>query len=938
MNTIQSDALQQLSGDSRAVALAMALLWTWRPRGASYELLRQLGAQSAAGRAYTQEKVKLAQDALKRSGLLVEQSTRPGYLRLTDDARVLLYRQLLDATPVAALRAALHRAESFKPNPYHWSLWDVGATVALVRLELLAGTPATEIEKIKFQGSRTHAWTNVVHAACFEAFDAALFERIAPAWRWNLVCDAVGEVCSRWRLDLLPVCRWALDKLDTEPAAIPQQLRLQLAEVLLHRGEGPRIASVLAGDDSGASDALRAAVQAQEGRWAEAQAAFELAFRKRQAETGVRKRFLPETLVWFYPLALLAQQTPKHLELAKKFCVAESGSRNPLPADRWGAWAHAVSVRLGDVALDQSALDLSSSRDHVTLKDLWCCLLRAWLGAETVGDSGGRNTGVRREEVIAVLRKRLQACGFHWLDGQVAAAEAVFAGGEAPKGFFTAGGMEAWRSVLASLQALGTETSAVADTRATRMVWSIEVDKQGAIQEIEPMEQKRGARSWNRPKPVPLAKLAGNEKLEPWDAKVVRAIRQDRRYARRYTLDRAAAIAALIGHPAVVMSNAPETTVDVVEGTPEMEVAREGERYVMRVTPQMRAEPAADPYGYYADEDERRELDALRYITVVRDSPQRVRVIRLTPAQRRAAQLVSGRFSVPAAAQTELQQALQSLAGHFQIQSDHAEAARELTAESRLRAELAPMGASLMLRLVVAPLGPDGPRLKPGGGRSRVMAAVNGETVGAQRDLDAERIHLDSVLAAFDFLDPPARGDIVCEWVVDEPDQGLAMVEMLPQLPGVQGVDWPRGQPVRVITVDAARLGLTVRTERDWFKLEGRAHLDKGLVFELEALLAAAGGRSRFVPMGKGVYAALTKELREKLVELAAVAESDGADLRVPQIAATWLNEVLEGVAADTDAGFLDKIERLRAAQETLPALPGSLQAELRPYQEDGYL
>ena len=79
-------------------------------------------------------------------------------------------------------------------------------------------------------------------------------------------------------------------------------------------------------------------------------------------------------------------------------------------------------------------------------------------------------------------------------------------------------------------------------------------------------------------------------------------------------------------------------------------------------------------------------------------------------------------------------------------------------------------------------------------------------------------------------------------------------------------------------------------------------------------------------------------ELREKLVSLAAVAESDGADLRVPQIAATWLNEVLEGVAADTDAGFLDKIERLRAAQETLPALPGSLQAELRPYQEDGYL
>ena len=31
------------------VAAAMALLWTWRPRGASYELLRQIGVKSTEG-------------------------------------------------------------------------------------------------------------------------------------------------------------------------------------------------------------------------------------------------------------------------------------------------------------------------------------------------------------------------------------------------------------------------------------------------------------------------------------------------------------------------------------------------------------------------------------------------------------------------------------------------------------------------------------------------------------------------------------------------------------------------------------------------------------------------------------------------------------------------------------------------------------------------
>ncbi len=932
----QSTALRRLSADARSVARAMALLWTWRPRSATYELLRQLGAKSAAGKAHTQESVKLAQEELRRVGLLHEHQARQGYSRLHDAARSALYRELLDDSSIETLRLALQRSQSYTANVYHWPLWDAAATVALLRLELLAGTPAAQLDALRQQVARVHNWDDVLYAACLEAFDATLFERIAPEWRWNLAFVAVCDVCAFWRLDLLPVCDWASSKLDTEPATVPKYLRLRLAEVLLHRGESARIATVLANDASGAASALRAAALVPQGRWAEAQTAFEAAFKQRQDESGARKRLLPASVAWLYPLALLAQQTPKHMELARKFCVGESGSRKPDAYDGWGLWVHAISVRLGDIALDKDALTLRSSAGHyLDRTDLWRCLLRAWLGAEMV--LGGKKVPAKREEVVFALHERLQACGFLWLDAQLAAAETVFAGGDAPDRFFVSGAEEAWRTVLASLQALGGETATPRGAAAMRIVWSISLDKKGGIDAIAPTEQKRGARGWSKPKALALAKLAGNEKLDPWDAKAARAIRQDRRYARRYTLDRAAAILALIGHPAVVMSDAPETTVDVIEGTPELEVARNGESYVLRVTPPVRSEPEEVAYRYYVSEEERRASEALQHITVVRDSPQRIRVIRLTPAQRRAAQLVSGRFSVPATAQAELQQALHALAGHFHIQSDHAEAAREIAAEARLRAELAPVGESLMLRLVAAPLGPDGPRLMPGSGRARIMAAVKGETVGAQRDLVAERAHLDAVLAALEFLDPPERGDLVCEWVVDEPERALAMVEALPQLPAVQAIDWPRGQQVRVLTLDCARLALKVRTERDWFRLQGRAQLDEGLVFELETLLAAAAGSSRFLPMGKGVYAALTRELREKLAELAAVAESHGDELRVPQIAAAWLDEVLEGVAAETDAGFLDKIERLRAAQAMLPSLPSGLQTELRPYQEDGY-
>jgi hypothetical protein len=94
--------------------------------------------------------------------------------------------------------------------------------------------------------------------------------------------------------------------------------------------------------------------------------------------------------------------------------------------------------------------------------------------------------------------------------------------------------------------------------------------------------------------------------------------------------------------------------------------------------------------------------------------------VRFSATQRQAARLIAGRFAVPTdtpEAQPELEKTLRALAAHFQVHADSAQAARQVSSDSRLHAELSPVGDDLSLRLVVAPLGPAGPRL-PAGGRA----------------------------------------------------------------------------------------------------------------------------------------------------------------------------------------------------------------------------
>ncbi|MDT6962614.1 DEAD/DEAH box helicase [Cupriavidus sp. SZY C1] len=496
-------------------------------------------------------------------------------------------------------------------------------------------------------------------------------------------------------------------------------------------------------------------------------------------------------------------------------------------------------------------------------------------------------------------------------------------------------GDDRWRDALGALEALAGGAPAPEPGAARRLVWALTLGADGEVDAIEPMEQAWSARGWSRPRPVPLARVAADDALPPWDARLARAIRRDASRNRRHVLDRAAAALALVGHPAVVLAHAPTIPMEVLEATPALEAVREGDRYLLRIVPPLRAAKSMEDFLPAAA---RQEAEALRHITVLQDGARRLRVYRFTAAQAEAAKLMAGGLAVPATAQARLDSTLRALAGHFQIHADSAGEARERDPESRLRAEVAPVGRGISLRLVVTPLGPLGPRLAPGHGRAKLMATLGGETLVTDRQIDAELAHVAEVFDALPRLVQlaPASGELA--WTLDDPEDALTAIETLPGLLGVIDLEWPRGRELRVLPADLPQLAVSVESGSEWFKLVGELHVAEGLVLSLEKLVAWAHGHAgRFIPMDHGVYVALTAQLRDRLRDLAAVGDGVRDGIRVPLVATPWLDDVLAGAGVDPDAHFRTRVKRLHAARAHDAPAPPALAAELRPYQLEGY-
>ena len=327
---------------------------------------------------------------------------------------------------------------------------------------------------------------------------------------------------------------------------------------------------------------------------------------------------------------------------------------------------------------------------------------------------------------------------------------------------------------------------------------------------------------------------------------------------------------------------------------------------------------------------------------LVSDAGQgRFEVTHLTADHNRLAEAVpENGLTLPAGAKSRLLEAVAALAGHVQVQSASADGvagAREVAADAAPWVQLEPLESGLSVAVVVEPIPDSGICFAPGAGRATVFASRDGESVQTRRDLDVERAAARRLADACPQL--ASMPSELAPLTLPEPPDCLELVEALRRAEA--RCKWPKGESFRVVgDAAASALSLKVRSAADWLQASGKLAIDEQRVLDLKRLFALleANPGSRFLELGDGEFVALSSAFRRQLDDFASLAAPAAqGEMRLSPLAALALDDLLRDADLTADAAWEDWRRRLAEAEAIVPEVPSTLQAELRPYQVEGY-
>jgi superfamily II DNA or RNA helicase len=805
--------------------------------------------------------------------------------------------------------------------------------VARLRMAMRRGRPPQDVMPLLaacmacYEAAQLHPVVDIFS----RPFEAGMLLLVHPALQDDVLMLLVQH--SQREPALAPLVRaYAERHLQRRQAAEQQAspaLRLAMAEHAVLCGRLADAARYLEGLDGALAQCFASAILVLRGEVAAAIGGFEAALKSIRRESGKRKQLFQGIAGHLYVLALLRSGDAKHLKAAESYLDLAVHAQHNADSAVYQQLSMLRQIRAGTMQAD---LVTQRAWETPLQAALFQSMLYYWLGLPQLKQ--------RRAE-LQDLSQAAEAAGFLLLAGGAesllghlgdeAAAQRAAAWRE-QLGFGDMAAwferQEAWERQLAAL--INLQQGGAASGGETRLVWAISYGERQGIAEIEPREQKRDMRgAWGKGRPVSLKRLrddaAQMEFLTPQDLRVGSAIRPSRQaYSSglRYDIDVEQAVLALVGHPLVFWMDAPDTRVELQAGAPQLLIRTQQGQL------QLSLHPAID------------NLNA--GVIVVREAPNRLRVVSVQDEHRRIAAIVGDGLAVPPHAKEQVLKAIGAVSSMVTVQSDIGGGAantEQCDADPRLHIHLLPYQQGLKMQIQVRPLRDAGPYYSPGAGAESVISDVNGRPLQARRSLAGERDAERQLILKCEVLEQASEEH--GEWLLGEPALCLQLLSELQE----QGADkvvlaWPEGEAFRLTKpVYAKQLRLNIKSKKDWFAASGELVVDEDRVLDLRSLLEMIrASKSRFIALGDKQFLALSEELHRRLSELAYYGEDDDAGMKVHRLAAFVLEELAGDVGmVEADAMWRQHLQRIEASAAYTPQLPSTLQAELRDYQLAGF-
>ena len=480
---------------------------------------------------------------------------------------------------------------------------------------------------------------------------------------------------------------------------------------------------------------------------------------------------------------------------------------------------------------------------------------------------------------------------------------------------------ESWEKSLNLLLGLPTPKATPSSESKARIAYYFSPNNEF----VQPVLQTRQAKGWSVGRNITLKRFVEGETqgMTPQDVLISKTIKTEGSYYNKYCVFSDRVFPALVGHPHIFLANSRNVPVEFVAAQPVITVA-------------------ATSKGYRLSSDVNNFSESL---FVRKETNTRYRVYDLTPLQVQMLEVITAqKIVVPEAGKEKLIALLgafsaQGMSVHSDLMASESTqtTVKEASPDSRIRVQLLPFGDGLKAELFVKPFGAHPPYCKPGKGGRVLIANEKNVQLQVKRNLQEEADNEALLLNEIQSLESLKVTNGLMAF--DAPQDSLCLLDILARYPNACVVEWPEGERYKIRgSADFSRLHLNLTSNTGWFDLQGELRVDENTVISLQKLLTlTAHSRHHFIELSPGEFLSLSTALKKQLDALRLYTTVSKGEVRLNKFASVTMDDFFDNVEdLKADKAWRQFRERIGSAG-SVAAVPSTLQAELRSYQEEGF-